>query len=288
MLEMTLAAKLQFVGFCSQGKIVPKGSKIPASIQPAGLLRCERGERGGSFPWEYQEVNIFLITLLPIIENSAQQDESLIFLIQPSWGQMLWDTLDLYLAKPKSKSELGIILQGKRDRASWDLSPEITAMQDTLLSFHTLLWGVATTLSSSPLSGVWCPWKGFFSSLLGVPRAVSIPLSPPRAGFHQAGTMGVSPEMSSGTSPLFRGHLWSQGHPAHQVQSCPETFWCWISPQTPTSDGQNLLHQAAISAQPLNHWQVWIWRFNFKIKDVNFDEDPRSVSGLCSFSSLVS
>lgn len=46
MLEMTLAAKLQFVGFCSQGKIAPKGSKIPASIQPAGLLRCERGERG--------------------------------------------------------------------------------------------------------------------------------------------------------------------------------------------------------------------------------------------------
>lgn len=89
MLEMTLAAKLQFVGFCSQGKIVPKGSKIPASAQPAGLLRCERGERGVSFPWECQELNVFLITLLPIMENSAQQDEGLILLIQPSQRQML-------------------------------------------------------------------------------------------------------------------------------------------------------------------------------------------------------
>jgi len=46
MLEMTLAAKLQFVGFCSRGKIVLKGSKIPASIEPGVLLGCKRGERG--------------------------------------------------------------------------------------------------------------------------------------------------------------------------------------------------------------------------------------------------
>lgn len=42
-----------------------------------------------------------------------------ILLIQPSPRQMLWDTLDVYLAKPKSTSELGIILQGKKKGQSF-------------------------------------------------------------------------------------------------------------------------------------------------------------------------
>lgn len=45
MLETTLAANLHFVGFCSQGQSIVRGSEIPASLQPWLLLRRKRGER---------------------------------------------------------------------------------------------------------------------------------------------------------------------------------------------------------------------------------------------------
>lgn len=61
---------------------------------------------------------------------------------------------------------------------------------------------------------------GFILLTLGM----SIPLSPPRAGVCWAVATGVSPMLSSGTRPSFRGHLWSQGHPAQQVQSCLRPF----------------------------------------------------------------
>lgn len=41
-----IGSQIIVCGFCSQGKIVPRGRKIPASIQPGVLLRCKRGERG--------------------------------------------------------------------------------------------------------------------------------------------------------------------------------------------------------------------------------------------------
>lgn len=118
---------------------------------------------------------------------------------------------------PNPNQSWELFCKGK-GTACWDLSPEITELQNTSFSFQTLLWGAATTLSS----WLCCPWG--VSSPLGVPRAVSIPLSPPWAGFYWTVAMGVSPELSSGTKPSFRGHLWSQGHPAQQVQSSPESW----------------------------------------------------------------
>lgn len=164
-------------------------------------------------------MNISLITLLPIIENSAQQDEGLIFLIQPSRGQMLWDTLDLCLAK--SKSELGIILQGKRDRAPWDLSPKITAMHNTLFSFQTLLpppWALLPSQGWDVIGGVSSP-----------PSWLSPGLSPsscphPELVFTGKWPWGCPQRWAQAQGPCSRGHLWSQGQPAQQVQSCPETW----------------------------------------------------------------
>lgn len=213
MLEMTLAAKLQFVGFCSQGKIVPKGSKIPASIQPAGLLRCERGERC-FIPLGVSGAEHFLNNTPAYNRKfcSARWGSDISDSAEPR--QMLWDTLDLYLAKSKSKSELGIVLQRKKDRDSWDHRDA-----EHLVLLPTS--GVSTTLIPS-LSIV-----GFLLLTPGYPQGCVHPPVPSQGWF----LLGSVPRAELRHKPFVQGTFVVTGTPS---SAGPETWafckWCPNSP----------------------------------------------------------
>lgn len=60
-------------------------------------------------------VNIFLIILLLVVENFAQQDEGLVLLRRVK-GKCLKISLDLYLAKFKANSKLKV--QGRMEIVS--------------------------------------------------------------------------------------------------------------------------------------------------------------------------